>query len=117
MISQQTLINPSYTNTIPNYTKNPMTESKKFCMKGLTILKNKLRKMYRKEKNPQDGLSKHDLKILDRYYTPKKSEVMHTDITTKSKYGFSPSLVCCKFLIIKSIFSSFIFIHNKNLKK
>ena len=43
MISQQQiLIDFSYTDTIPNYTKNPMTESKKFCMKGLTVLKNLL---------------------------------------------------------------------------
>ena len=43
MISQQQiLIDFSYTDTIPNYTKNPMTESKKFCMKGLTVLKNEL---------------------------------------------------------------------------
>ena len=103
MISQQQiLINSSYTNTVSHHTKNPMSESKKFGMKGL--------------QNPRINLSDHNLKILDRHYTPKKIKVIGTDITTKSKYWILPSLVCCEFLI-KHNFLSFLFINNKNFKK
>ena len=148
MISQQQiLIDFSYTDTIPNYTKNPMTESKKFCMKGLTVLKNELRPIRETEgsinfhdkisemiqeegypmteskkfgmkglQNPRINLSDHDLKILDRYCITKKIKVIGTDITTKSKYGIFPSLICCKFLI-KHNFLSFLFTNNKNFKK
>ncbi len=113
MISQQQiLIDFSYTDTIPNYTKNPMTESKKFCMKGLKDPQT----MLRTKRVYQDSLSEHGLKILDRCYTPKKVKVISSDITTKSKSGIFHSLIRCKFLI-KSNFESFLFTNDKILKK
>ncbi len=83
-----------------NHTKNPMTESKKFCMKGLNKSSNaNCKKCAEKSKVPRDGLSVHDPKILDRYYTPKKVQIIGYETATKLERWVIHPLICCRFLI------------------